>query len=150
MYDFIYFYNQNETILNLISLINKFNFPFFIILNENVNYNSSNESFSIENLTILNKSLTNVLYTIKIYSKSENYINYKGTYILGFYYHSNIYNDKRLGILKKKEIVKLRKKIKDVNEKYKADKKDLDNIKAKDYKLMSVGRAMSLFRKKRI
>ena len=60
-----------------------------------------------------------------------------------------IYNDKRLGILKKKEIAKLRKKIKDVNEKYKADKKELDNIKAKDYKLMSVGRAMSLFRKKK-
>ena len=61
-----------------------------------------------------------------------------------------IYNDKRLGILKKKEIAKLRKKIKDVNEKYKADKKDLDNIKAKDYKLMSVGRAISLFRTKKI
>ena len=61
-----------------------------------------------------------------------------------------IYNDKRLGILKKKEIAKLRKKIKDVKEKYKAEKKELDNIKAKDYKLMSVGRAMSLFRTKKI
>ena len=31
----------------------------------------------------------------------------------------------------------------------KQKKKELDNIKAKDYKLMSVGRAMSLFRKKK-
>ena len=93
MYDLIYIYNQNETILNIISLINKFNFPFFIILNENVNYKSSSESFLIENLTNLNKSLTIILDIIKKYFKSENYINYKGKYILGIYHHSNIYND---------------------------------------------------------
>ena len=60
-----------------------------------------------------------------------------------------IYNDKRLGILKRKEIAQLRKKIKEIKEKYRVEKKELDKIKAKDYKLMGVGRAMSLFQTKK-
>ena len=60
-----------------------------------------------------------------------------------------IYNDK-VGILKKKEIAQLRKKIKDVKEKYKEEKKELDNIKAKDYKLMSVGKQLLNLSKKTI
>ena len=51
-----------------------------------------------------------------------------------------IYNDKRLGILKKKEIANLRKRIKELKEKYKAEKKELGNLKAKDFKLMGVGK----------
>ena len=61
-----------------------------------------------------------------------------------------IYNDKRLGILKKKEIANLRKRIKEIREKYKNDKKEIGNLKAKDFKLMGVGRAEALFRKKKI
>ena len=60
-----------------------------------------------------------------------------------------IYNDKRLGILKKKEIANLRKRIKELKEKYKAEKKELGNLKAKDFKLMGVGRAEALFQKKK-
>ena len=60
-----------------------------------------------------------------------------------------IYNDKRLGILKKKEIANLRKRIKELKEKYKAEKKELGNLKARDFKLMGVGRAEALFQKKK-
>ena len=60
-----------------------------------------------------------------------------------------IYNDKRLGILKKKEIANLRKKIKEIREKYKTEKKQMGNIKARDLKLMGVGRAEALLQKKK-
>ena len=60
-----------------------------------------------------------------------------------------IYNDKRLGILKKKEIANLRKRIKETKEKYKIKKKEIGNLKAKDFKLMGVGRAEALFKKKK-
>ena len=60
-----------------------------------------------------------------------------------------IYNDKRLGILKKKEIANLRKRIKETKEKYKIKKKEIGNLKAKDFKLMGVGRAEALFEKKK-
>ena len=60
-----------------------------------------------------------------------------------------IYNDRRLGILKKKEIAKARKKIKEINAKYKKDRKEFKKIKAKDFKLMSIARANSLFEAKK-
>lgn len=92
IYDLIYIYYLNETILNFISLINKFNFPFFIILNENMNYKLSNQSFLIENFTSINENLNIILDTIKIYFNSENYINYEGKHILGIYNSSVICN----------------------------------------------------------
>ena len=60
-----------------------------------------------------------------------------------------IYNDKRLGILKKKEIANLRKRIKEIREKYKNDKKEIGNLKAKDFKLMGVARAEALYQTKK-
>ena len=61
-----------------------------------------------------------------------------------------IYNDKRLGILKKKEIANFRKRIKEIREKYKNDKKEIGNLKAKDFKLMGVTKAEELFQTKKI
>ena len=42
-----------------------------------------------------------------------------------------IYNDKRLGILRKKEIAQLRKTIKEIKKKYTIDKRELKNIRQK-------------------
>ena len=60
-----------------------------------------------------------------------------------------IYNDKSLGLLKKNEIANLRKRIKEIKEKYKTEKKEIENLKARDFKLMGVGRAEALFQKKK-
>ena len=60
-----------------------------------------------------------------------------------------IYNDKTLGILKKKEIANLRKRIKEIRENYKAEKKEIGNLKARDFKLMGIGRTEALFQKKK-
>ena len=45
-----------------------------------------------------------------------------------------IYNDKSLGLLKKKEIANLRKRIKEINEKYRTEEKEIENLKARDFK----------------
>ena len=53
--------------------------------------------------------------------------------------------DKRLSILKKKEIANLRKQLKKIKENYRKDNKESKKYKAKDFKLMSVSRAQSIF-----
>ena len=60
-----------------------------------------------------------------------------------------IYNDKRLGIKRKKEIAQLRKKIKEIKKQYTIDNRELKKYKAKDFKLMSVGRAESIYEQKK-
>ena len=55
-----------------------------------------------------------------------------------------VYNDKRLGILKKKEIANLRKQLKVINENYRKDNKESKKYKAKDIRLMSISRAESI------
>ena len=60
-----------------------------------------------------------------------------------------IYNDKRLGIVKKKEVAQLRKKIKEIKENYNKDKKELGKIKSKELKMMSVARAESIYEQKK-
>ena len=60
-----------------------------------------------------------------------------------------IYNDKRLGIIRKKEIAQLRKKIKEIKKQYTIDNRELKKYKAKDFKLMSVGRAESIYEQKK-
>ena len=57
-----------------------------------------------------------------------------------------VYNDKRLGIIKKKEIANLRKQLKKIRENYRKDNKESKKYKAKDFKLMSVSRAESIFK----
>ena len=42
-----------------------------------------------------------------------------------------IYNDKRLGIIRKKEIAQLRKKIKEIKKQYTIDNRELKNIRQK-------------------
>ena len=54
------------------------------------------------------------------------------------------YNDKRLNILKKKEIANLRKRAKNIKEKYRIDNQESKKYKAKDLKLMSISRADSI------
>lgn len=54
------------------------------------------------------------------------------------------YNDKRLNILKKKEIANLRKRAKNIKEKYRIDNQESRKYKAKDLKLMSISRAGSI------
>ena len=46
-----------------------------------------------------------------------------------------IYNDKSLGIIRRKEIVQLRKKIKEIKKQCTIENRELKKFKAKDFKL---------------
>ena len=59
-----------------------------------------------------------------------------------------IYNDKRLGILRKKEIAQIRKTIKEVRQNYAQKNQELKKYKAKDFKMMGVARAQSIYKQK--
>ena len=84
MHDFSNIYQLNDKTLNMISYINEFNFPFFIIINNNININN-NKSFLIKNLKNDKENFFLYLDNMQKYFISNNYIKYKGEPILGIF-----------------------------------------------------------------
>ena len=84
MHDFSNIYQLNDKTLNMISYINEFNFPFFIIINNNININH-NKSFLIKNLKNDKENYFLYLDNMQKYFISDNYIKYKGEPILGIF-----------------------------------------------------------------
>ena len=88
IYYWINYYNIHKYILNYISYVDKLNFPFFIILNENFKYQSQNNNYLIKNFENNQKSEFNYFDKIEAYLLSENYIKYKGFPIIGIFHSS--------------------------------------------------------------
>ena len=84
-----YIYN-GDLIYSVFSCLNELNFPFFIILIFNLNYDNQIQNSLIQN-NIYNKTQSTLLLkTIINYFKSSIYIKYKGKPILGIYNSSSI------------------------------------------------------------
>ena len=91
MYNYLNSYNINYNALNCISKVNQINFPFFIIINNNINKNNVETSL----IEYLNKEKEHIfisLDNIQNYFISENYIKYREKSILGIYNSSKIRN----------------------------------------------------------
>ena len=84
IHDFSNIYQLNDKTLNMVSYINESNFPFFIIINNNINI-KHNKSFLIKNLKNDKENLFLYLDNIQKYFISNNYIKYKGEPILGIF-----------------------------------------------------------------
>ena len=82
--DFSNIYHLNNDTINMISYINECNFPFFVIINNNININL-NKSYLIKNLKNDKENLFLFLDIMKNYFISDNYIKYKGEPILGIF-----------------------------------------------------------------
>ena len=76
MYNYLNSYNINYNALNCISKVNQINFPFFIIINNNINKNNVETSL-IENLNKEKEHIFISLDNIQNYFISENYIKYR-------------------------------------------------------------------------
>ena len=91
IYDIMNNQKNNDEILNLFSSDNMNNFPFFIIINYNIQNDQQNQNSLIQNITCEKDSLTRLVENIKKYFKSENYIKLREKPILGFFQSSLTY-----------------------------------------------------------
>ena len=79
---------MNNEILNCISHVDKLNFSFFIILNENFQNQPKKNNSLMQNLENNKKLDFNFFDRIQAYLLSDNYIKYKGFPMLGIYHSS--------------------------------------------------------------
>ena len=75
----------SQKILNFFLNDHLNNFPFFIILNCDYEYNQNNQSSLIQNITYPQRELINLIDIMEEYLKSENYIKFRGKPLLGIF-----------------------------------------------------------------
>jgi len=94
IYDWLNIYSFNDTILNLFSYINKLNFSFFMVFNEQIrDAFDNNHLIKNWNMSYNEKNLFNFFDNIKHYFLSDNYIKYKRKPILGIFHSSYFSSD---------------------------------------------------------